>query len=84
MYATIFLILMSLGIALTRFKVFSFQKALISSIGRVIAGPIIGFLIIKYYNLTGFAAGVFTNTVFNAFCCIKLSYCFNLFTKKNC
>ena len=58
MYATIFLILMSLGIALTRFKVFSFQKALISSIGRVIAGPIIGFLIIKYYNLTGFAAGV--------------------------
>jgi len=24
----------------------------------VIAGPIIGFLIIKYYNLTGFAAGV--------------------------
>ena len=58
MYATIFLILMSLGIALTRFKVFSFQKALISSIGRVIAGPIIGFLIIEYYNLTGFAAGV--------------------------
>ena len=30
MYATIFLILMSLGIALTRFKVFSFKKALIS------------------------------------------------------
>ena len=27
MYATIFLILMSLGIALTRFKVFSFKKA---------------------------------------------------------
>jgi predicted permease len=43
MYATIFLILMSLGIALTRFKVFSFKKALISSIGRVILGPIIGF-----------------------------------------
>ena len=30
MYATIFLILMSLGISLTRFKVFSFKKALIS------------------------------------------------------
>ena len=58
MYATIFLILMSLGIALTRFKVFSFKKALISSIGRVILGPIIGFLIIKYFNLSGFAAGV--------------------------
>ena len=46
MYATIFLILMSLGIALTRFKVFSFKKALISSIGRVILGPIVGLLII--------------------------------------
>ena len=32
MYATIFLILMSLGIALTRFKVFSFKKALILSL----------------------------------------------------
>ena len=58
MYATIFLILMSLGIALTRFKVFSFRKALICSIGRVIIGPIIGFLLIKYFKLTGFAAGV--------------------------
>ena len=58
MYATIFLILMSLGIALTRFKIFSFKKAFISSIGRVILGPIIGFLIIKYFNLSGFAAGV--------------------------
>jgi predicted permease len=58
MYATIFLILMSLGIALTRFKVFSFKKAVISSVGRVVLGPIIGLLIIKYFNLTGFAAGV--------------------------
>ena len=58
MYATIFLILMSLGIALTRFKVFSFKKALIGSVARVIVGPIIGFLLIKYFKLTGFAAGV--------------------------
>jgi predicted permease len=58
MYATIFLILMSLGIALTRFKVFSFKKALISSISRVILGPIVGFLIIKYFDLSGYAAGV--------------------------
>ena len=57
-YATIFLILMSLGIALTRLKVFSFNNALISSVARVIIGPIIGFLIIKFFNLTGFAAGV--------------------------
>ena len=58
MYATIFLILMSLGIALTRFKVFSFKKALVCSIARVILGPIIGFLLIRYFNLSGFAAGV--------------------------
>jgi predicted permease len=57
-YAAIFLILMSLGIALTRFKVFSFKSALISSIARVIIGPIIGFFIIKTFNLSGFAAGV--------------------------
>jgi len=57
MYATIFLILMTLGIALTRLKVFSFKKAFISSIARVILGPIIGFLLIKYFNLEGFAAG---------------------------
>ena len=57
-YATIFLILMSLGIALTRLKVFSLKKAIISSIGRVILGPIIGYLLIIYYNLEGFAAGV--------------------------
>ena len=57
-YATIFLILMSLGIALTRLKVFSFNKALICSVGRVILGPIIGFGVIKIFNLNGFAAGV--------------------------
>ena len=57
-YAAIFLILMSLGIALTRFKVFSFKSAFISSIGRVLIGPIIGFVMIKYFDLSGFAAGV--------------------------
>ena len=57
-YATIFLILMSLGIALTRLKVFSFNSALVSSIARVVICPIIGFVIIKYFNLSGFAAGV--------------------------
>ena len=57
-YATIFLILMSLGIALTKLKIFSFKKSLISSFARVLIGPIIGFVIIYYFNLTGFAAGV--------------------------
>ena len=58
MYATIFLILMSLGIALTRLKIFSINKAIFSSIGRVILGPIIGYLLILYFGLEGFAAGV--------------------------
>ena len=57
-YATIFLILMSLGIALTRLKVFSFNKALISSIARVFLGPLVGILIIYTFNLSGVAAGV--------------------------
>jgi predicted permease len=57
-YATIFLVLMSLGIALTRLKIFSFKDAVIASIGRVMIGPIIGFILIKFMNLTGYAAGV--------------------------
>ena len=57
-YAMIVLILMSLGVSLTQLKVFSLKDSVISSIGRVIIGPIIGFLIIKIFNLTGFAAGV--------------------------
>ena len=57
-YATIFLILMSLGIALTRMKVFSFNKALISSIARVILGPVVGLTLIYLFNLNGIAAGV--------------------------
>ena len=58
MYATIFLILMSLGIALTRLKVFSLNKAIFASISRMIIGPIIGFSLIYFFNLSGFAAGV--------------------------
>ena len=57
-FATIFLILMSLGVALTRLKVFTLNKAIFSSIARVIIGPIIGFGLIKFFNLNGFAAGV--------------------------
>ena len=57
-YAMIVMILMSLGVSLTQLKVFSLKSSLISSVGRVIIGPIIGFLIIKIFNLSGFAAGV--------------------------
>jgi malate permease and related proteins len=57
-YATIFLILMSLGIALSRLKVVSWTHASILGAVRVIIGPIIGFSLIKFLNLNGFAAGV--------------------------
>ena len=57
-YATIFLVLMSLGIALTKLKVVSWLNASILSGVRIIIGPIIGFGLIKYLNLTGLAAGV--------------------------
>jgi len=57
-YGMIVMILMSLGVALTQMKVFSFKDALITSIGRVIVGPIIGFVVIKIFDLTGVAAGV--------------------------
>ncbi len=57
-YATIFLVLMSLGIALTKLKVVSWLNASVLSGIRIIIGPIIGFGLIKYLNLTGLAAGV--------------------------
>ena len=57
-YTTIFLILMSLGIALSRFKVVSWMHASILGAVRVIIGPIIAIILIKYLDLSGFAAGV--------------------------
>ena len=57
-YTMIVLILMSLGVSLTQMKVFSLKSSLISSVGRVIIGPIIGFALIKIFNLSGYAAGV--------------------------
>ena len=57
-YATIFLVLMSLGIALSRLKVVSWTHASILGAVRVIIGPLIGYGLIKFLNLNGFAAGV--------------------------
>ena len=57
-YGMIVLILISLGVALTQLKVFSFKSSLISSTGRVIIGPMIGFAVIKIFDLSGFSAGV--------------------------
>ena len=56
-YATIFLVLMSLGIALTRFK-FSLKNSIIMSVCRVLLGPLIAYIIIYNFKLSGLAAGV--------------------------
>jgi len=56
-YATIFLVLMSLGIALTKLK-FSLKDSILLSLCRVLLGPIIAFIIIYFFKLSGFAAGV--------------------------
>ena len=57
-YATIFLVLMSLGIALTKLKVVLWLNASVLSGIRIVIGPVIGFSLIKYLNLSGLAAGV--------------------------
>jgi predicted permease len=57
-YSTIFLVLMSLGVALSKLKVFSFKETLIYSLIRVLVGPIVGFGFVKFFNLTGIEAGV--------------------------
>ena len=49
---------MSLGVALSRFKVISWTQTSILGAVRVVIGPIIGFTLIRYLDLTGFAAGV--------------------------
>ena len=57
-YSTIFLVLMSLGVALTKLKIISWVKSITLSSVRVILGPIIGLIFIKLLNLKGYAAGV--------------------------
>ena len=57
-YTTIFLVLMALGVALTRLKVVSWTHAAILGAVRVVLGPVIGFALIKFLGLSGFMAGV--------------------------
>ena len=57
-YSAIFLVLVSLGVALSKLKVFYFKETLIYSLIRVLIGPIVGFVFVKYLNLTGVEAGV--------------------------
>jgi malate permease and related proteins len=57
-YSTIFLVLMSLGIALSKLKVFSLKETFTYSLVRIVIGPIVGFWFVKFFNLTGVEAGV--------------------------
>jgi len=57
-YSTIFLVLMSLGVALSKLKVFSIKETLIYSFIRVVIGPIVGLGFVKFFNLSGVEAGV--------------------------
>ena len=57
-YSTIFLVLMSLGVALSKLKVFAVKETLIYSFIRVIIGPIIGLAFVKFFNSSGVEAGV--------------------------
>jgi len=57
-YSTIFLVLMSLGVALSKLRVFSFKETLIYSLTRVLIGPIVGYAFVKFFNLSGVEAGV--------------------------
>ena len=57
-YSTIFLVLMSLGVALSKLKVFSVKETFIYSFIRVFIGPIVGLAFVKFFNLSGVEAGV--------------------------
>jgi len=57
-YSTIFLVLMSLGVALSKLKVFSFKETIIYSFIRIVLGPIVGLAFVKMFNLSGIEAGV--------------------------
>ncbi len=57
-YSSIFLVLMSLGVALSKIKVFAIKETLLYSITRVFIGPIVGLGFVKFFNLTGVEAGV--------------------------
>ena len=57
-YSAIFLVLMSLGIALANLKIISFKESLIFTFTRIIIGPVIGFAFVNFFNLSGIEAGV--------------------------
>ena len=56
-YATIFLILTSLGIALTKLQAVNFKGNLAISLVRLISGSLIAFIIIRWLDLESYQAG---------------------------
>ena len=81
-YTTIFLVLMSLGIALSRFQVVSWTHATILGAVRVIIGPFIGYALIVYLKLDGFAKRCFINSISHAQCCFNLFSWINVLREK--
>jgi predicted permease len=57
-YSGIFLILASLGIALSTLKTKNVKSNIFIALSRLVMGPAIAFLIIKYFGLKGYQAGV--------------------------
>ena len=57
-YSTIFLVLTSLGIALSTLKTKNVKSNIFIAASRLVTGPAIAFLIIKYFGLKGYQAGV--------------------------
>ena len=49
---------MSLGIALSKLKIFSLKETLTYSLIRIAIGPLVGFWFVKFFNLSGVEAGV--------------------------
>ena len=57
-YSTIFLVLTSLGITLSTLRAKNVKSNIVIALFRLISGPCIAFLIIKYFGLKGYQAGV--------------------------
>ena len=57
-YAAIFLVLASLGIALSTLKQNIYETSILSAF-RLLVGPIVGFLIIDYFNLKVMKLGLY-------------------------
>lgn len=57
-YSTIFLILATLGMALSTLKTKNFKSNVMIAVARLVSGPIIAFLIIQHFQLKSYEAGV--------------------------